>query len=1463
MDPETQRWWELSLADPSALIVFEDMLKLLDGRWRAIERSPNPNASQLSKAKLVKASSKTTLVASSESSRECVLCSANHELNDCVKFKALNLDQRKEKVISNNLCFKCLRAGHSAVRCSSSRCAKCRGRHHLLLHSEELHNQRSSKGSTSTAEKPKSTTTATAGEPSSSANISTLHSRGNSQVVLSTAIVHKDEHGHVQKIRALLDSGSEVTFITEECAQRLRLRRRPGYVNISGVGKTDAGCTRGAVTLAMESIVDPSFKLSVTALILKKLTNLVPRIELDNRSWPQFSGITLADPDYYQPGRVDLLIGADVFGTLLADGLIPSSNKSPIAQNTRLGWILMGETIVTNVTSISCNTSIIDDHRNLEDILKSFWEVENREPKTTILSADEQACEDHFLQTHSRDSTGRFVVRLPLTNNVHLGESRGIALKRFNSTERRLAAQPELKKQYVDFMREYSMLNHMVPVRNPPPSAHFYLPHHGVIKQSSSTTKLRVVFDASCKTTSGLSLNDMQYVGPRLQDNLFDTVLRFRMHRVALSADITKMYRQILVHPDDQDFQRILWREESSAVVEEYCLKTVTYGTASAPYLAVRALRQLAVIEQHNFPAASNAILSSFYVDDLISGSEDINKAIQLRDDLMEVLKRGGFELRKWSSNCPEVIQDLSAELRESQSPLAISDEEVVGTLGILWYPNIDQFGFVVRDTKNEIRISKRQILSEIARIFDPLGWLSPTIIVGKIIMQELWLLGLDWDEQVPPSMLERWSTYRDGLSALQNIRIPRWLQVSSSTTITLHGFCDASEKAIAAVVYLVATSEFGTTTSTLVTAKTRVAPVKTISIPRLELCGAQMLAKLICYVKCTLALKEEVKFIAWTDSTIVLAWLQRLPSTLKTFVANRVSDIQTRISPSLWRHVRSEENPADCGSRGVDPEILASHDLWWHGPLWLTKGEMCWPTSLTTITPKQVPELKAAEVSSLHTSNNIIEWELLSRYSSYFRLTRITAHLLRFITNLNRPIAERCTGQLWSAELNDAQMFWFKHVQRANFTAELKCCLAGNNVPSSSKLVGLNPFLDKDGVLRVGGRLKNAKLNRDQTNPIILPANSFLINLLVSDAHLRLFHAGVQLTLSHLRRKFWIIGCRRTVSKYIRRCVICCRQKGATSQQLMGNLPPQRVQPCRPFLRSGVDYAGPFVLRMSKGRGCRSLVKGYIALFVCLVTKALHLELVGDLTTDGFLAAFRRFVARRGICKELWSDNGTNFVGAKKELTRVLKDERLRRDLVYNGTDWHMIPAGSPHQGGLWEAGVKSVKHHLRRVLKDTILTYEEFNTIIIQVEGCLNSRPLCQVTDNHSDIEALTPAHFLIGESLVSVPEVDLTEVQPGRLKRWHLIQQIQQHFWKRWQLEYISTLQTRNKWKKPQINLKVDDIVIMKDENLPPAKWNLGRIIECHSGTDGYVRSATVKYHGGTTKRAVQKLCLLPLD
>lgn len=599
--------------------------------------------------------------------------------------------------------------------------------------------------------------------------------------------------------------------------------------------------------------------------------------------------------------------------------------------------------------------------------------------------------------------------------------------------------------------------------------------------------------------------------------------------------------------------------------------------------------------------------------------------------------------------------------------------------------------------------------------------------------------------------------------------------------------------------------------------------------------------------------------------------WLKAQPSKWKTFVANRVSTIQQRIPISSWKHVPTAENPADCASRGLDTTSLKSFKLWWHGPNWLKENSNKWPNLISIAGPEHDElEIRTTSLlSTLHQSENSTLVSIFDKFSSIGKLVRVTAYCKRFIlrcASKSKKTLSIVAQTLSAKELRESLNSLIKMSQHYSFHQEIEQIMKLRNVSARSKLACLNPFLDENNILRVGGRLQHTNMPFDEMHPVILHNKCKLTTLIIRMHHLESLHGGPQLVLGLLRRKYWVINARSAVRMLIYKCITCHRYKASSASQLMGSLPEPRVHISRAFTHTGIDYAGPIDLRMSKGRGTSSY-KGYISIFVCLSTKAIHLEAVSDLTSNGFIAAYRRFVSRRGLPAHVYSDNGTNFVGAVKILRKsheacLLK---VKADIIHNATqnntEWHFIPASSPHFGGLWEAGVKSLKHHLRRTIGNSKLTYEELSTVLTQIEACLNSRPLAPLTTDPNDLTALTPGHFIVGNALLSAPDQDVLNENLNLLTRWQLVQRMAQSCSRRWKTEYLSRLQQRPKWTKRTQNVQVGDLVLIKDENTSPSLWPLARITEVHPGADSLVRVVTVRTPKSIFKRSITKICPLP--
>nr|CAH7749587.1 unnamed protein product [Callosobruchus chinensis] len=562
------------------------------------------------------------------------------------------------------------------------------------------------------------------------------------------------------------------------------------------------------------------------------------------------------------------------------------------------------------------------------------------------------------------------------------------------------------------------------------------------------------------------------------------------------------------------------------------------------------------------------------------------------------------------------------------------------------------------------------------------------------------------------------------------------------------------------------------------------------------------------------------------------------------------------------WRHVPTDSNPADLLSRGLKASEIRKADIWWHGPKWLTGDESQWPRK-PSLDKHSLPDIRNTNVLVLRQNEKC---DLFDRYSDFNKLSRIVALLYRFFENCRANKIDRKMNPLTVQEINSSCNELVKIAQGESFSAEIRQ-IKDKKLSSKSRLICLNPFLDDDGYLRVGGRLANAEFNFEKKHPLILAKEHTLSKLLVRQYHQKLLHAGPQHVLASLREKFWILSGRSLVKQTVRECVKCFRFSPRITTPIMGNLPIERLKPDYPFSVVGVDYAGPFSMKSRSGRGTK-ISKCYVALFVCFLSKAVHLELVTDLSKDCFILALRRFISRRGKPSRIFSDNGTNFVAAScelKELGRFIgkSNNELVSSFANEGVDWRFIPTHSPHFGGLWEAGVKTMKHHLKRVVGGVSLTFEYFYTLLVEVEAIMNSRPISPLSSSHHDLNPLTPSHFLLGRTSNCIPDPDLRSISLNRLDIYQHLQQMKQHIRSRWSKEYVTELQQRCKWKSTQGELKEGDMVIIKEDNLPPLKWKLGRVTSLHSGSDGVNRVATVKTLNGFVKRAFSKLCPLPLN
>ncbi|GFV16474.1 integrase catalytic domain-containing protein [Trichonephila clavipes] len=845
-----------------------------------------------------------------------------------------------------------------------------------------------------------------------------------------------------------------------------RPEKKNARFQIKGLQDSKIAMTRGCVEIDLVSLHDPKVKLPVKAYVLEKLTAPLPTEKINETHFSHLKNACLADPKFFISNNIDMILGSDYFFSILLPGQITCSQSNLIAQNSIFGFLISGK-----LTESLNSNSMLNLHingTNIDNQLKQFWELEEiPNVKDKLLTPEEQFVETHFQNTYACNSDGRFVVKLPFyKSNSELGDSKPAAISRLLAMERKFKNNPDFGKQYKEFLNEYESLGHMslLNSRSHTSKDQNFLPHHAVIKPSSLTTKLRVVFDASCKTTN-------EFLELYLQRTLKKCTVKF------------------LVADEDQKYQQILWRNNSSENIRTYKLKTVTYGLASASFLATRCIKQIALDDKDN-PNLSRVLQEHIYMDDLLSVADMPNNAISICKDIAHVLSTRGFHLRKWNSNSTEFLAQFSEHSsHDARVEFSKDSNESSKVLGLFWNSSNDTFGF---QPSLELTppLTKRRILSESSKIFDPLGLLSPCTRIG---------LG-----------------FKKAFNAINYLTVPRWVILTADNIVELHGFADASSLAYAAAIYCRQKHNGKIKVQLLVSKTKNVAPVKQVSIPRLELCGAHLLSKLFKSVLRTLEYYTFDVF-AWTDSKIVLSWLSGHPRQWKTFVANRTSEIIEVLPTKHWRHVPSKENPADIASRGIDPKCLPDCKLWWQGPPWLRLETSSWPKA----------------ESSCDEASDEIASQGSSISSSHINTTSLTF-----------------------SETKTAEETIIRWVQGFYFQEEIRSIKKQISLPPKSPLRSLHPFIDEHGLVRVGGRLQNSQLPFNSKHPIILPSQHSISELLIKEQHIAHLHAGPTLLAHVLRQSHWIVGSRKLINKCIRKCLKCNKFKtSTTTPQLMGNL--------------------------------------------------------------------------------------------------------------------------------------------------------------------------------------------------------------------------------------------------------------------------------------------------------------------
>ncbi|XP_067940188.1 uncharacterized protein [Watersipora subatra] len=744
--------------------------------------------------------------------------------------------------------------------------------------------------------------------------------------------------------------------------------------------------------------------------------------------------------------------------------------------------------------------------------------------------------------------------------------------------------------------------------------------------------------------------------------------------------------------------------------------------------------------------------------------------------------------------------------------------------------------------------MTRRGVLSTVSQLYDPLGFLAPFSLKGKNILQKINKVDDDWNKEIPPGLIQLWKEWVKELGNLDDVLIPRCIKPTDfgpTAQAELHHFCDASLSGIGACSYMRLIDINGNVHTWLLLTKSRVLPSKgIITVPRLELQGAVVATQLHSILKKELNIKVNQAHF-WMDSEIVLAYLSN-EKKFHVYVANRVREIKMTTKAEQWHHVSTSENPADIASRGLDCSKLPN-SMWFTGPTFLMQrniqSRLQNDRKLAKCIADNDPEVKKIkEVKLTKTQYSTAIYDKLPKFSSLKRLITSFAYL--------QQIARK---KSWSAistptvtQLEYAKQLVIKITQRKHFWTELDALHKGQTLPATSSIIGLNPYIDKEGILRIGGRAtKSTTLSFEEKHPIIVPKNCHLAKLLIRDVHNKA-HLGMGYTLNMVRQSgYWVISGTRITKDIVKNCVVCKKLRGSFMQQRMGELSEDRLQQTTPFTMTGIDCFGTFTVKER-----RTMLKRYGLLFTCFYSRAIHIEVVDDLTTDAFINALRCFLAIRGSVKRIYCDHGTNFIGGINEMNRqftTMTNEEVKRYFINRRIEFITTTPTASHQGGVWERQIRTV----RSVLNQAMSKYQgqidtaSLRTILFEVASIVNHRPLSTMHLNNHEEVPLTPNALLTGKVESTPPPPGDFDSEERYCKwRWKKVQAIAEDFWNCWKVEYLDNITKRQKWTTSQSNLKVGDIVMIVESDQPKNSWRLAVIEEVFHGQDDLVRKATVK-------------------
>lgn len=1353
--------------------------------------------------------------------RECLFCQQPHSSRNCLQ--VTSSDKRRQILKDKNLCWLCLSPGHSKLECTQQPrgCSYCKKDDHNVALCYYFCK----------------TLTPAKNAPARSTPPFKKQTKGKG-IFLQTFVCQIFHNQEYHALRGVLDSCAHRSFINFDVLQKFKL---------SGQRVDSAICSFASVvpqTFSSQKIIIRLFnkkkqfhvfEFCSTPTIAPSFES-APNPDVCRKVLPY--NLDYADDflfQYFRPD-IDLLIGNDFYNLVVRSQNTKVINDNLILLDTFFGYIpsgnLGGEPSSSSAILLSTKPKSVikvDENVNFDNI-SNMYSLESLGINSSEVDATDELILQEYRSKKAYSDDNRLIVSWPwkmsnpkLNSNYRIALARLRALFVSESKDTLLGVDKIFKEQIASNILEIA------------PKTSTYLKHYLPHRPLKQKGKIRIVNDASAHVKSMPSLNDLLHKGPSLIKDVIGLILRFRWKRIAISSDIEKAFHQLVLSEEDRDVVRILWvkdinlpPKDDNIVVYRYA--RVPFGVNSSPFLLNIAIQDLFATP----PVSSIDTLAalSFYVDNCLCSFESIVEARSFYERVMQRMTSVKFNLRDWISNDKPFYLSIPEELRAKFDDTSV--------LGIRWSPATDKVSLKF-ELKELSSWTKASVLSIIASVFDPLGWITPCLLNVKVFMQRTWSLNptiYNWSTILPQPMQNEWLCLFQELKQLEKFSMPRFLWCFNETnecSYELHIFADASKDAYSCVAYVVKRSATSVESS-LIFSKLKLTPKKTnrskeLSIPRLELMGVYLATKVKTFLMSQLKIFGSAfkNIVIWTDSSTILQWLSS-PKVQCIFVQNRLVEIRKH-KDAEFRHVRTAHNPADIPTRGLAYKNLVKSNLWWKGPEWLIDHSQ-WPDPPINV-PNFVPKNCDIVFLTLDVpkADSLISDALEKRFNSWYKYVRTFQHVISYCLM-------SCYGKISTLSASEqyqrAERFIFLELQHKYFSKELDE-LRHNCQPNHK----LQYFIHTDGLIRCKGRFNTSPvLSFERNNPILLP-KCHLVKVFINHIHLKNLHSGPEHTLTKIREKFWIIGARPIVKSVIHKCVVCRRWEGGSYVlPPMPPLPSVRTAEVAPFIHTAVDLFGPLFYLNDKGEA----EKCWVCIFVCLVTRAIHMELVRDMSGNEFLLAPSRFTSRRGLPKFILSDNGANFrfvqplVGPRNSVR--ISHFKLDQYLSSNSIQWSFIPALAPWFGGAYERLIRIIKLCLKKSFGFIMLTMIELQTVLCQAEDMMNSRPLSYVSSDV--IQPLTPNNFLrlrdvnIDTNLaVTVERVPITSRH--LLAGWKKVNTAVEHYWLQFRSLYLQNLRqfhtpTHKKEKGSVARLPLlNEIVLLREQSAPRGEWQIGKVVK----------------------------------